>query len=346
MATLLITDSDNWITNKQFRYLLWFQPSLWGILIKTHSITIFLDNRYFDLTKKLNKKKILSTANKEHLYFKNIKWALIDEMLMECSSSKTLKLEERLTLKYYDEINKKSNLWLFLNSKKIEIVWSYFKKQKLKKTRTEKIKIKKAIKIIEEIYKEIKKLNESWNLIWKTEKDIEKFIIEKIIQLWWKTTSFDSIVAFGKNSSIAHYQTWKIKIWNWPLLIDMWAIFDWYCSDFTRTIWVWEKNENFEKYEKIYNIVKNAHYSAKKIVKPWISAREIDQKAREIITEAWYWEYFTHSTWHWVWLNIHEAPFINPRSEEIIEKDMVFTIEPWIYIPGNFWVRYENIVFV
>ena len=354
MATILITDTDNSIVNKGFYYLLGFQPSLWWILIKKNSVTLFFDDRYFEWIKKLNKKKILEKTGKNHIEFKNVKWNLIDDILYECSTSNTLKLEERLTLKYFNEINSKSDLGFFLNPKKTEVIENYFLKKRIKKSRTEKIKLKKAIKIIEEVFLRIEKLNNTWDLKWKTEKFVWDFIIKNIIELWWEAESFNSIVAFWKNSAIPHHQTWNTKIWNWPLLIDMWAIYEWYRSDFTNTsckitticIWIWDKTWDYEKFEQIYNIAKKAHNETKKIAKPWISAMEIDKKARDIITDAWYWEYFTHSTWHWIWLNNHEAPYISKNSNEIITKDMVFTIEPWIYLPWKFWVRYENIIFV
>jgi Xaa-Pro aminopeptidase len=146
----------------------------------------------------------------------------------------------------------------------------------------------------------------------------------------------------------------------------MWALYNWYCSDFTRTIRVWNpsptlplsrEGENktspltrwewggFEEFQKIYNSVKKAHEKAFKFAKPWVTGKDIDNIARKSIEQDGYWEYFTHSTGHGVGLNIHEQPWISKKSENIIQKGMVFTIEPGIYLPWKFWVRLENIVF-
>lgn len=359
MATILITDTDNWIINKEFQYLLWFQPTLWWILIKKTSIYIYLDNRYFNYSKQLNKKEILEKVEKENIYFKRFEWKLINDILAECSNSNFLKLEETLNLKYFNEINDKSNLWIYLNPKKTEIIKNYFGKNRIIKNKWEIVKIKKAIEIIENVFIEIQKLNSEWKIIWKTEREIRKFILQNIINFGWTWESFDSIVAFWINSAVPHHQTWDTIISNWPLLIDMWAIYEWYSSDFTRNIWVWEKNinynldskkienyYNYNEFENIYNIVKTAHDKAREKIKSWILVQEIDKTARDYISDNWYWEYFTHSTWHWVWLNIHEPPFINKSSNEIIQKWMVFTIEPWIYLEWKFGIRYENIFFV
>jgi Xaa-Pro aminopeptidase len=127
----------------------------------------------------------------------------------------------------------------------------------------------------------------------------------------------------------------------------MWALYNWYCSDFTRTFWVWEKSwDSYEKFIKIYEIVKNAHNNAfKKSVENMIWW-QIDYLTRKEIEDKWYEKYYTHGTWHWVGLDIHESPSINEKSEEKIKNWMVFTIEPWIYLEGKFWVRLEDIVFM
>ena len=77
-----------------------------------------------------------------------------------------------------------------------------------------------------------------------------------------------------------------------------------------------------------------------------MSAKEVDALAREVIQEAGYGEFFTHSTGHGIGLDIHEMPFISPRSDTIIEDGMIFSIEPGIYLPGEFGVRIEDLVYI
>jgi Xaa-Pro aminopeptidase len=184
-------------------------------------------------------------------------------------------------------------------------------------------------------------------LIWKTEKEVRKMIICMIIKNWWDWESFPSIVAFWKNSAIPHHEAWNSIVWNWPLLVDMWTIYQWYLSDFTRTFWIWEKNEHFDEFNKVLKIVKNAHILWKNSIEEWINWKEIDKIVRDFIKSFWYGKYFTHSTWHWIWLQNHEEPRISERRWDLkLKKWMVFTIEPWIYLPGKFWIRRENIVII
>lgn len=75
-----------------------------------------------------------------------------------------------------------------------------------------------------------------------------------------------------------------------------------------------------------------------------MKASQIDALTRDVITKAGYGKYFVHSTGHGVGLDIHEFPFINSKSDVIIEDNMVFTIEPGIYLPNEFGVRIEDTI--
>ena len=99
-----------------------------------------------------------------------------------------------------------------------------------------------------------------------------------------------------------------------------------------------------EKQEEIFNIVLEAHDKAIKFIKPGIKACEVDKVARDIISEYGYGEKFIHSTGHNLGLDIHETPNIAAKDKTILEKNMVFTVEPGIYLEGNFGVRIEDTV--
>ena len=75
-----------------------------------------------------------------------------------------------------------------------------------------------------------------------------------------------------------------------------------------------------------------------------MKASEIDKLTRDVIEKAGFGKYFIHSTGHGVGLDIHEFPFINSKSDVIIEDNMVFTIEPGIYLPNEFGVRIEDTI--
>ena len=337
---LFYTNTDeNWYTNKSFMYLLNFQPSYWYMLLQEWTLTILLDWRYFNKNEEINQtniiKKLWNTVIIKYQLLKDS----IEIYLEQILNFKELSIEESVSLAFSKKIK---NSWF-----KINVIPEYFKEKRLIKQTNEINNIKTAISIIEQVHKYLKSLNIKWLLIWQTEKNIREIIISKINEFGWDWESFDSIVAFWKKSAIPHHTTSKAIISEWPLLIDMWAIYNWYYSDFTRTMRVWKRSwDNFNKYCNIKEIVKQAYILSLKKAKRWVKASEIDNAARSYIEKKWYWQNFTHSTWHWVWLDIHESPKISSKSTETIKKWMVFTIEPWIYLEWEFWVRYENIVIV
>ena len=100
------------------------------------------------------------------------------------------------------------------------------------------------------------------------------------------------------------------------------------------------------KIQKIYDIVLKAQEEAIKAIKVGIPLKELDKIARKIITDAGYGKYFVHSLGHGVGLDIHEYPYVNSRNEMRVKEGMVFTIEPGIYIPGQFGIRIEDMVAV
>ena len=75
-----------------------------------------------------------------------------------------------------------------------------------------------------------------------------------------------------------------------------------------------------------------------------MKASEVDKLTRDVIEKSGYGKYFIHSTGHGVGLDIHEYPVINSKSDVIIEDNMVFTIEPGIYLPNEFGVRIEDTI--
>ena len=164
--------------------------------------------------------------------------------------------------------------------------------------------------------------------------------------------SFSPIIAINENASKPHSlpTTKKLQQKN-LLLMDAGVKYKRYCSDRTRTS-IFDENLNFEKKQnfkntkkqKVYDIVLKAQEEAIKHIKPGIKSCEIDKIAREVIDSNGFGDYFIHSTGHGVGLDIHELPIISAKSEIVLEENMVFTVEPGIYIPNEFGVRIEDMV--
>ena len=154
--------------------------------------------------------------------------------------------------------------------------------------------------------------------------------------------SFDTIVAAGPNGAMAHHMpTDKIIQRGEPIVIDMGAKVGGYCSDITRTVVVGEPDEMFHK---IYGIVLDAQLTAINKVQTGMTGEEADGLARDVIADAGYGDNFGHSLGHGVGLAVHEIPRVSPRSQDPLDINSVFTVEPGIYLSGWGGVRIEDIV--
>ena len=173
-----------------------------------------------------------------------------------------------------------------------------------------------------------------------TEIDVAREIGVTLTRLGSDDKNFNFIVASGPNSSLPHgFATSRLIQKGDFVTMDFGAVVDGYHSDMTRTIAVGFATE---KMEEVYGTVLKAQKAGISALCPGERCSEADKICRDIITEAGYGEFFTHSTGHGVGLDIHEFPNLSPLSPDVLEKGNVVTVEPGIYIPGEFGVRIED----
>lgn len=155
--------------------------------------------------------------------------------------------------------------------------------------------------------------------------------------------SFETIVAFGVNSSVPHHAAGQDKLKKGsPVLIDFGCKYGGYCSDMTRTIWFGGKPD--EGFSAVYEAVYSAHEAVMQGVHPGITGRQADALARGFLARRNLDKFFTHSLGHGIGINIHEFPTLGPNSEAVLKDGMVFSNEPGVYFEGNFGIRIEDTV--
>ena len=197
-------------------------------------------------------------------------------------------------------------------------------------------KIKQAQRITEEAFTEL--LNSV--KVGAVERDLALELEFLMRRKGASSVSFDLITIAGKNTSKPHGVPGGYAVQSGDFVtFDIGAVYQGYHSDMTRTVAVGEIGD-FQR--EIYNIVYTAQNAAAAAVRSGVKASYIDKVARDIITENGFGECFGHSTGHGVGLDIHEQPFVSPRSDVILSEGMIITVEPGIYIPGQFGVRIED----
>jgi Xaa-Pro aminopeptidase len=167
--------------------------------------------------------------------------------------------------------------------------------------------------------------------------------IEKILrQEGSEGMPFEIIVASGPNSALPHARpAEKIICSGEPVLIDMGARINGYCSDFSRTLFLGRADKTFRE---IYNIVLKAQVTAIEGIESGMDASQADRLARSVVEQAGYGDAFGHGLGHGVGLAVHEFPALGPRSSDSLADGMVFTMEPGIYLAGQGGVRIEDMV--
>jgi Xaa-Pro aminopeptidase len=154
--------------------------------------------------------------------------------------------------------------------------------------------------------------------------------------------SFETIVASGERSAYPHGHASQAALPRRGFLtLDFGIIHKGYCSDMTRSVFFGRPKP---KERKAYSAVLEAQEAAVAAVAAGVSASEVDEAARRVLRREGLAEAFSHSTGHGVGLEIHEPPRIGAGQKTRLEAGMVVTIEPGVYLPGEFGLRIEDMV--
>ncbi len=148
----------------------------------------------------------------------------------------------------------------------------------------------------------------------------------------------------GANGALPHAEPGEREIGRGELVVfDMGAQLDGYCSDGTRTF---ATGEPGEEARTVYEVVLAAQLKSLEVIKAGVKGEDVDGAARRIIADAGHGDHFGHGLGHGVGLEVHEAPRLSLRSDDVLASGEVVTVEPGIYLPGKLGVRIEDLVVV
>ncbi len=150
----------------------------------------------------------------------------------------------------------------------------------------------------------------------------------------------DVIVGAGANGARPHHVPGHDEIRRGDaIVVDVGGAVDGYVSDVTRMVLAGEPPAG---YEAIHEAVDAAHAAGRAAARPGATTGEVDAAARATLVDAGLGEAFTHRLGHGVGLDTHEAPYLAPGSDTVLEPGMAFTIEPGAYLGGRLGVRIED----
>jgi Xaa-Pro aminopeptidase len=178
----------------------------------------------------------------------------------------------------------------------------------------------------------------------RTEADVAADIAEAIVAEGHSEVAF-VIVGSGPHGADPHhrYSDRELQIGD-IVVVDIGGTYDpGYNSDSTRTYSIGEPAASVAQQ---YSILQRAQRAAFDVIRPGVTAEQVDAAARDVLAEAGLGEYFVHRTGHGIGLSVHEEPYIVAGNDLPLAAGMAFSIEPGIYFPGNWGARIEDIVVV
>ena len=152
--------------------------------------------------------------------------------------------------------------------------------------------------------------------------------------------AFPSIVAAGANGASPHAVPGDTVLEAGQcVVLDFGAKARGYCSDMTRTVFLGEPDARLRS---AYETLRRANEQVERALRPGVTGKEMHELAERVLDEGGFGGLMGHGLGHGVGLDIHELPNLSPRNEAPLVAGNVVTVEPGIYVPGEFGMRLED----
>ncbi len=181
-------------------------------------------------------------------------------------------------------------------------------------------------------------------LVGRTEQEVALALEWEMRKRGASGPSFDPIVAAGPHGALPHAQPRDVIIGAGEMVVIDWgALVGGYHSDCTRTVSAGSPNGDARA---VYDLVLEAQLAGLGAVRAGADVRDVDSTARDVIEAGGYGGQFGHGLGHGVGLDIHEEPRLSQRAEGELVAGNVVTVEPGVYLAGQFGIRIEDLTVV
>jgi len=179
-----------------------------------------------------------------------------------------------------------------------------------------------------------------------TELELAEWIVKRMKELGAIDESFDTAIfpMGAREARPAKERLSKRQIGHdISVSYDFGAALAGYCSDFGRTIYVGTPSARFRQ---AYEAVIASQAAGAHAMRPGVRASDVDAAARKVIADAGFGEHFRHRLGHAIGKDVHEAPYLDVVDDSPLRANMTFTIEPSVFITGEFGARVEDVYVV
>ncbi|KRL61646.1 M24 family metallopeptidase [Latilactobacillus fuchuensis] len=314
------------INNKANRYYLsQFTGTDGQLLITQNQQYIIADGRYFEQLK-------IQSPDFEVIDNQMQMTKTLVDLIME-NNFETVGIEA-------DEMTVSEYLELAQTKCTLVAMHNIIEEQRMIKVTSEKEKIQKAGQIADQTFNHIVEYIQPG----MTEKQVAAEIDQYGMKIGATAPAFETIVASGKRSALPHgHASEKVIQNNEMIILDFGFEYEHYFSDITRTIGLGEVSN---KLKHVYDVTLAAQKIAIEACCAGRAVNEIDQLARDYITDAGFGDNFLHGTGHGLGLTVHEYPLLNQNTDVKMQPHMTFTVEPGIYLEQVGGVRIEDDVWL
>jgi Xaa-Pro aminopeptidase len=325
MQPLIVTNLTN------VRYLTGMDIS-WGIVLLSRKKHLFVDGRYIERARMEAKNMIVHP---------------IDDLEKEMKRLQSVRFEALdLTVDRLQRWKKRFKGTTLIPSTNV------IEDLRRSKTEMELKAIRKACRITDQILARIPMILSDCckdaeccpptekSLAWDIEKLAHDFGADEL--------SFDTIVAFGPNTSRPHHKPTSRKLKKGDIVqIDMGVRVNGYCSDCSRVFFT---EKPTEEQKKVFDLLVRIVQETTAMAKPGVSTAALDTYARKAMKKDDYDTHFLHSLGHGVGLEIHEGVSLSSQKLKVrsqkLKADEVITTEPGIYLEGRWGMRIEDTIVV
>ena len=173
-----------------------------------------------------------------------------------------------------------------------------------------------------------------------TEREVQLELDDFMLRSGAEGLAFSSIVATGANGASPHAIPGQTRLQAGQVVVlDFGAKAFGYCSDMTRCLFLGQPDQ---KMAHAYATIRRANEEVEALIKPGVTGVDMHQHAEDVLEQEGFGAKMGHGLGHGVGLDIHEEPCLNLRNKKPLEPGNVVTVEPGIYLPGEFGMRLED----
>lgn len=173
-----------------------------------------------------------------------------------------------------------------------------------------------------------------------SEKQVQQELDQTMAALGAEGLAFSSIVASGPRGAMPHSVPGDDKLaMGECIVMDFGARYHGYCSDMTRTVFLGKPSQRMKD---AWNALVDANETCEALIKQGLTGKFVHDKAEGILAQHGFAYTMGHSLGHSVGLDIHESPNLSPLNQNPLAVGNVVTVEPGIYIAGEFGMRLED----